>query len=125
MKYKIKKEFFPFSHFTPPISEKFLAMAVPRAEAAKKETARLATCGGEVSYGNFAVGEYTLALRLESELSDLRAGYANPCACKQTLLRFRARNRQKKNRTSCDVRQGSVLREFRRWEREPMKKARL
>ena len=38
MKYKIKKEFFPFSHFTPPISEKFLAMAAPRAEAAKKET---------------------------------------------------------------------------------------
>ncbi|MBR2612467.1 MAG: alpha/beta hydrolase [Clostridia bacterium] len=28
-KYKIKKEFFPFSHFTPPISERFLAMAVP------------------------------------------------------------------------------------------------
>lgn len=29
MKYPIKKEFFPFSHFTPPISERFLAMAVP------------------------------------------------------------------------------------------------
>lgn len=29
MKYKINKEFFPFSHFKPPISEKFLAMAVP------------------------------------------------------------------------------------------------
>ena len=28
-KYKIDREFFPFSHFTPPISEKFLAMAVP------------------------------------------------------------------------------------------------
>ncbi len=28
-KYKISREFFPFSHFTPPISEKFLAMAVP------------------------------------------------------------------------------------------------
>jgi len=28
-KYNIKGEFFPFSHFTPPISEKFLAMAVP------------------------------------------------------------------------------------------------
>lgn len=28
MKYKIKREFFPFSHFTPPISEKFLRMAV-------------------------------------------------------------------------------------------------
>ena len=28
-KYPIKKEFFPFSHFTPPISEKFLAMSVP------------------------------------------------------------------------------------------------
>lgn len=26
-KYPIKKEFFPFSHFTPPISERFLAMA--------------------------------------------------------------------------------------------------
>jgi len=29
VKYKIKREFFPFSHFKPPISEKFLAMAVP------------------------------------------------------------------------------------------------
>ena len=29
MKYKISKELFPFSHFKPPISEKFLAMAVP------------------------------------------------------------------------------------------------
>lgn len=29
MKYPISKEFFPFSHFKPPISEKFLAMAVP------------------------------------------------------------------------------------------------
>ena len=29
MKYKICKEFFPFSHFRPPISEKFLALAVP------------------------------------------------------------------------------------------------
>ncbi|MBQ7922832.1 MAG: alpha/beta hydrolase [Clostridia bacterium] len=28
-KYAISREFFPFSHFTPPISEKFLAMAVP------------------------------------------------------------------------------------------------
>ena len=28
-KYAIKKEFFPFSHFTPPISEAFLAMSVP------------------------------------------------------------------------------------------------
>ena len=53
-------------------------------------------CGREVFYGNFAVGEYTLALRLESELSDLRAGYANPCACKQTLLRFRARGSAKR-----------------------------
>ena len=29
-------------------------------------------------YGNFAFGEYTSALRLASELADLRAGYANP-----------------------------------------------
>ena len=28
--------------------------------------------------GNFACGEDTLALRLPSELADLRAGYANP-----------------------------------------------
>ena len=28
-KYPIKREFFPFSHFKPPISEKFLAMSVP------------------------------------------------------------------------------------------------
>ena len=28
-KYPISKEFFPFSHFTPPISERFLSLAVP------------------------------------------------------------------------------------------------
>lgn len=28
-KYAIKREFFPFSHFTPPISKEFLAMSVP------------------------------------------------------------------------------------------------
>lgn len=32
-KYPIKKEFFPFSHFKPPISQKFLAMAVPHMKA--------------------------------------------------------------------------------------------
>lgn len=35
MKYKISKEFFPFSHFTPPISEKFLALAVPHMKTPK------------------------------------------------------------------------------------------
>ena len=34
-KYKIKREFFPFSHFTPPISEKFLKMAVPHMKTPK------------------------------------------------------------------------------------------
>ena len=34
-KYQIKREFFPFSHFTPPISEKFLAMAVPHMKTPK------------------------------------------------------------------------------------------
>lgn len=34
-KYKISREFFPFSHFTPPISEKFLAMAVPNMKTPK------------------------------------------------------------------------------------------
>ncbi len=34
-KYPISREFFPFSHFTPPISEKFLAMAVPHMKAPK------------------------------------------------------------------------------------------
>lgn len=34
-KYKINREFFPFSHFTPPISEKFLAMAVPNMKTPK------------------------------------------------------------------------------------------
>ncbi|MBE6570378.1 MAG: alpha/beta hydrolase [Ruminococcaceae bacterium] len=34
-KYKINPEFFPFSHFTPPISEKFLAMAVPHMKTPK------------------------------------------------------------------------------------------
>lgn len=34
-KYKISSEFFPFSHFTPPISEKFLAMAVPHMKTPK------------------------------------------------------------------------------------------
>ena len=30
-------------------------------------------------YGNLVFGENILALRLVSELPDLRAGYANPC----------------------------------------------
>ncbi len=34
-KYKIKREFFPFSHFKPPISEKFLRMAVPHMKTPK------------------------------------------------------------------------------------------
>lgn len=34
-KYPISKEFFPFSYFTPPISEKFLAMAVPNMKTPK------------------------------------------------------------------------------------------
>ena len=34
-KYKINREFFPFSHFTPPISEKFLRMAVPHMKTPK------------------------------------------------------------------------------------------
>jgi len=34
-KYKISREFFPFSHFTPPISEKFLKMAVPHMKTPK------------------------------------------------------------------------------------------
>ena len=34
-KYPIKREFFPFSRFTPPISEKFLAMAVPHMKTPK------------------------------------------------------------------------------------------
>ena len=33
--YKISRDFFPFSHFTPPISEKFLAMAVPHMKTPK------------------------------------------------------------------------------------------
>ncbi|MBQ7375102.1 MAG: hypothetical protein IJW61_03930 [Clostridia bacterium] len=33
-------------------------------------------CNAE--YGNFITDEYTHTLRLESELSDLRVGYANP-----------------------------------------------
>ena len=34
-KYPISKEFFPFSYFAPPISEKFLAMAVPNMKTPK------------------------------------------------------------------------------------------
>lgn len=34
-KYKIKREFFPFSHFTPPISERFLQLAVPNMKTPK------------------------------------------------------------------------------------------
>ncbi|MBR6708077.1 MAG: alpha/beta hydrolase [Clostridia bacterium] len=34
-KYNINREFFPFSHFTPPISEGFLAMAVPHMKPPK------------------------------------------------------------------------------------------
>lgn len=35
MKYQISKEFFPFNHFTPPISEKFLSLAVPNMKVPK------------------------------------------------------------------------------------------
>ena len=35
MKYKINKEFFPFNLFTPPISKKFLKIAVPHMKAPK------------------------------------------------------------------------------------------
>ncbi len=35
MKYPIKKEFFPFSYLKPPISERFLAMAVPHMKTPK------------------------------------------------------------------------------------------
>lgn len=34
-KYPVSKEFFPCSHFTPPISEKFLEMAVPNMKTPK------------------------------------------------------------------------------------------
>ena len=34
-------------------------------------------------YGNFITDEYTPTLRLESELSDLRVGYANPATSSQ------------------------------------------
>ena len=34
-KYPISKDFFPFSHFAPPISEKFLAIAVPNMKTPK------------------------------------------------------------------------------------------
>ena len=34
-KYRIRKEFFPFSYFAPPIGEKFLAMAVPHMKTPK------------------------------------------------------------------------------------------
>lgn len=34
-KYPISKEFFPFNHFTPPISEPFLALAVPHMKVPK------------------------------------------------------------------------------------------
>lgn len=34
-KYKISREFFPFSYFRPPISERFLAMAVPHMKVPK------------------------------------------------------------------------------------------
>ena len=35
MKYQISKEFFPFNYFTPPISEKFLNLAVPNMKIPK------------------------------------------------------------------------------------------
>ena len=34
-KYAISREFFPWNHFAPPISEKFLAMAVPHMKTPK------------------------------------------------------------------------------------------
>ncbi len=35
MKYRIDRDLFPFSHFTPPIGERFLAMAVPHMKVPK------------------------------------------------------------------------------------------
>ena len=35
-KYKISKQFFPFSRFKPPISEKFLTLAVPHMKVPKR-----------------------------------------------------------------------------------------
>lgn len=54
-KYKISKEFFPFSRFTPPISEKFLALAVPHMKTPKcvfkSKSIDVTTHGIEVSGG--------------------------------------------------------------------------
>ena len=39
-------------------------------------------------YGNFIEDEYTHTLRLESELSDLRVGYANPIRAISTIRKL-------------------------------------
>ena len=48
-------------------------------------------------HGNFITDEYTHTLRLESELSDLRVGYANPCdirRCVRFLVRVTKKEKQ-------------------------------
>lgn len=61
-KYKISREFFPFSHFRPPISEKFLAMAVPHMKVPKwiyKDKALDVNCHEVESYDGEKI-EYLL-----------------------------------------------------------------
>ncbi|MBO5109302.1 MAG: alpha/beta hydrolase [Clostridia bacterium] len=66
MKYKISKEFFPFSHFTPPISEKFLAVAVPHMKTPKylfKDKALDVSCHRVESYDGATIECFLLAPR--------------------------------------------------------------
>ena len=53
-------------------------------------------------YGNFIEDEYTHTLRLESKLSDLWVGYANPCVCiKHALYSMDGRDDKKESTLKC------------------------
>ena len=54
-------------------------------------------------YGNFIKDEYTHSLRLESELSDLRSGYANPATTSQGEIprTGHQKEKEKAGRLSC------------------------
>ena len=72
-----------FGAYAPPNSKLCLrAVGEPlgvRVAQKRKKEANLWSCVQKGAYGGiFAYGEYIRPLRLESELSDLRVGYANP-----------------------------------------------
>ena len=56
----------------------------------------------KVEYGNFSRAEYTHTLRLESELSDLRVGYANPATSSPGWIPRTGRQKEKEHHPISD-----------------------